>query len=295
MRLGRFKMGDRVFAGIAKGDTVIDLEKTATVMPEFQKFGAVFSKMRPLLSHLNDLAAMLEAAKGNYIGYPLGGLIVLPPLADPDKIICIGLNYNDHAAESKMAVPEEPVFFCKFKSSIVGPREAIVIPPVSDQIDYEAELAVIIGKPGKHIPEAEAMEHVAGYTAFNDVSARDLQFRGGQWIKGKALDTFAPLGPYIVTKDEIPDPYQLKISLSLNGKIMQDSSTDKLIFNIPRLIAFLSQLFTLETGDIIATGTPPGVGFARKPPVFLKHGDEVKVIIEQVGELINPVINEKRV
>lgn len=293
MRLGRFKLGDRIFTGVVDGKRVIDLSKTAALLSEFQRFDKTFSEIRLLLGHLSELTQMLEAVKDNYIGYPLADLKILPPLADPDKIICIGLNYNEHAAESEMELPEEPVFFCKFKSSIIGPEEAIIIPKVSSQIDYEAELAVIIGKPGKHITESRAMEHVAGYTCFNDVSARDLQFRGGQWIKGKALDTFAPLGPFIVTKDEIPAPHSLKIGLELNGRMMQDSSTDKLIFKIPRLIAFLSQLFTLETGDIIATGTPSGVGFTRQPPVFLKHGDEVKVIIEQVGELVNPVVEEE--
>lgn len=292
MRLGRFKLSDRIFNGVVIGERVIDLSKTAALLAEFQRLEMNFSEMRFLLAHLDKLTQMLEVAKDNNIGYSLADLKILPPLADPDKIICIGLNYNEHAAESEMDLPEEPVFFCKFKSSIIGPKEAIIIPKVSNQVDYEAELAVIIGQPGKHIPEALAMEHVAGYTAFDDVSARDLQFRGGQWIKGKALDTFAPMGPYIVTKDEIPDPHNLKIGLELNGRIMQDSSTDKLIFNIPRLIAFLSQLFTLETGDIIATGTPPGVGFTRKPSVFLKDGDEVKVIIEGVGELVNPVVEE---
>ncbi len=292
MRLGRFKLGDRVFTGAVKGERVIDLGKTAIVVAAYQRFETVFSEMRLLLEHLEDIAEMIETANDTCISYRLEEVKVLPPLADPDKIICIGLNYNEHAAESKMDLPEEPVFFCKFKSSIVGPGEAIILPKVSTQIDYEAELAVIIGQSGKHIPEAKAMEHVAGYTAFNDVSARDLQFRGGQWIKGKALDTFAPLGPYLVTKDEIPDPHKLKIGLELNGKTMQDSATDKLIFNIPKLIAFLSQLFTLEAGDIIATGTPPGVGFTRKPPVFLKDGDLVKVMIEGVGELVNPVNRE---
>lgn len=293
MKLGRFKLNDRIFTGVVKGARVIDLSKTAALLAEFQGLERNFGEMRFLLAHLGELSQMLKAAKDNFIDYSLADLKILSPLADPDKIICIGLNYNEHAAESEMDLPEEPVFFCKFKSSIIGPEEAIIIPKVSDQVDYEAELAVIIGQPGKHIPEARAMEHVAGYTAFNDVSARDLQFRGGQWIKGKALDTFAPLGPFIVTKDEIPDPHDLKIGLELNGRIMQDSATDKLIFNIPKLISFLSQLFTLETGDIIATGTPSGVGFTRQPPVFLKHGDEVKVIIEQVGELVNPVVKEE--
>lgn len=292
MKLGRFKLGDRIFTGVVKGERVLDLSKTAASLGEFQRWEKDFGEMRFLLAHLGELSQMLEAANDNFSGYPLADLKILPPLADPDKIICIGLNYNEHASETAMDLPEEPVFFCKFKSSIIGPKEAIIIPKVSEQIDYEAELAVVIGQPGKGIPEAQALEHVAGYTCFNDVSARDLQFRGGQWIKGKALDTFAPLGPYIVTKDEIGDPHKLKIGLELNGRKMQDSSTDKLIFKIPRLIAFLSQLFTLETGDIIATGTPSGVGFTRQPPVFLKHGDEVKVIIEGVGELVNPVVKE---
>lgn len=292
MKLGRFKLGDRIFTGVVKRERVIDLLKTAALLAEFQRLERNFCEMRFLLAHLGELSQMLKAANDNFISYPLDDLKLLPPLTDPDKIICIGLNYNEHAVESEMDLPEEPVFFCKFKSSIIGPEAPIMIPKVSNQVDYEAELAVIIGKRGKHIPEEEAMEHVAGYTCFNDVSARDLQFRGGQWIKGKALDTFAPLGPYIVTKDEVSDPHNLKIGLELNGRMMQDSSTDKLIFNIPRLIAFLSQLFTLEAGDIIATGTPSGVGFTRQPPVFLKPGDVVKVIIEQVGELVNPVVAE---
>ena len=200
MKLGRFKIRDRIFTGVVNGERVIDLSKTAALLSEFQMLEINFSEMRFLLAHLGKLAQMLEVAKDNCIDYLLADLKVLPPLADPDKIICIGLNYNEHAAESEMDLPKEPVFFCKFKSSIIGPEEAIIIPKVSEQIDYEAELAVIIGQPGKHIPETQAMEHVAGNTCFNDVSARDLQFRGGQWIKGKALDTFAPLGPYIVTQ-----------------------------------------------------------------------------------------------
>ncbi|NLY73744.1 MAG: fumarylacetoacetate hydrolase family protein [Firmicutes bacterium] len=292
MRLGRFKAGDRVFIGAVRGDVVVDLEKTAATREGFLKDKPDFSEMNSMLTRLDDLAALLKGDHESRVVHPLSGLKILPPLTAPDKIICIGLNYNEHAVESEMELPEEPVFFCKFKSSIIGPEAPIMIPKVSNQVDYEAELAVIIGKRGKHIPEEEAMEHVAGYTCFNDVSARDLQFRGGQWIKGKALDTFAPLGPYIVTKDEVSDPHNLKIGLELNGRMMQDSSTDKLIFNIPRLIAFLSQLFTLEAGDIVATGTPSGVGFTRQPPVFLKPGDVVKVIVEQVGELVNPVVAE---
>ncbi|HYH04488.1 MAG TPA: fumarylacetoacetate hydrolase family protein, partial [Bacillota bacterium] len=179
--------------------------------------------------------------------------------------------------------------FNKFATSVTGPGQPIVLPEISTQVDYEAELAVVIGKTGKAVSEDQAMELVAGYTVFNDVSARDLQFRDGQWVKGKALDTFAPTGPYLITADQIANPHQLAIRLWLNGQLMQSGNTGQLIFKIPALISYLSQFFTLEPGDIIATGTPPGVGFARKPPVFLKAGDEVVIEIDKVGRLCNPV------
>ncbi|HHV62795.1 MAG TPA: fumarylacetoacetate hydrolase family protein [Firmicutes bacterium] len=221
-------------------------------------------------------------------------LRTLAPVARPGKIICIGLNYRDHAAEIGADLPGEPVLFSKFANAVIGPGEPIIIPPVTKQVDYEAELAVVIGKRGRDIPADRAMDHIAGYTAFNDVSARDLQFRDGQWIKGKTLDTFAPMGPYLITSDEVPDPENLAIRLHLNGVVMQDSSTSQLIFGVRQLIAYLSSLMTLEPGDIIATGTPSGVGFKRKPPVFLEDGDVVTVEIERVGTLTNPVRNSAR-
>jgi 2-keto-4-pentenoate hydratase/2-oxohepta-3-ene-1,7-dioic acid hydratase in catechol pathway len=236
----------------------------------------------------------LAAGERTGLSYPLQELRVLAPVLNPAKIICIGLNYLDHALESGAPVPEEPVIFTKFATAIIGPEAPIILPPVTKEVDYEAELAVVIGKKGKNVPEKEAMEYVAGYTVFNDVSARDLQFRDGQWTKGKTLDTFAPMGPYLVTADEVGDPHRLAIKLWLNDRLMQDSSTEKLIFKIPVLISFLSQLFTLEPGDIIATGTPPGVGFARKPPVYLKPGDTVRITIEKIGTLVNPVATPKR-
>jgi 2-keto-4-pentenoate hydratase/2-oxohepta-3-ene-1,7-dioic acid hydratase in catechol pathway len=214
------------------------------------------------------------------------------PVPRPPKIICIGLNYRDHAEESKMAIPSVPTVFAKFPTAVTGHLHPIVLPRNSTRPDYEAELAVVIGKGGRNIPEERWREHVFGYTIFNDVSARDFQLATSQWMIGKTFDTFAPFGPAIVTADEIEDPHQLAISLTLNGEVMQDSNTSNLIFRIPYLIAHLSSVFTLEPGDIIATGTPPGVGFARNPPRYLQPGDEVTVRIAGLGELTNPVVAE---
>jgi 2-keto-4-pentenoate hydratase/2-oxohepta-3-ene-1,7-dioic acid hydratase in catechol pathway len=214
------------------------------------------------------------------------------PVPRPPKIICIGLNYSDHAAESDLPIPEMPTVFAKFQTAVTGHRHPIVLPKNSAKPDYEAEFAVVIGKGGRHIPEERWREHVFGYTMVNDVSARDFQMATTQWTIGKTFDTFAPIGPAIVTADEIADPHKLDISLTLNGEVMQSSNTRHLIFGAPKLIAFLSSVFTLEPGDIISTGTPGGVGMARKPPRWLKPGDEVVVRVEGMGELVNPVVGE---
>ena len=211
------------------------------------------------------------------------------PVPKPGKIVCIGLNYRDHAAESNMPIPERPVVFSKFSTAVIAPGEPVVIPATSQQVDYEAELAVVIGRRAKNVTADRAYDHVLGYTAFNDVTARDFQFGDGQWQRGKSCDTFAPMGQTIVTADVITDPHKLSIKLRLNGQTMQDSNTDQMIFGVPALIEFISQTITLEPGDVIATGTPSGVGFARKPPVFLKPGDEMEVLIEGVGGIGNPV------
>ena len=212
------------------------------------------------------------------------------PVPRPGKLICIGLNYRDHAAESNMAIPKQPIVFSKFSTAVIAPGEPVVLPATSTQVDYEAELAVVIGRRAKDVTREHALDYVLGYTCFNDVSARDFQFADGQWQRGKSCDTFAPMGPTIVTADEVADPHKLSIKLVLNGQAMQDSNTDQFIFGIPELIEFLSQTITLEPGDVIATGTPPGVGFARKPPVFLKPGDNMEVVIESVGTLNSPVV-----
>ncbi|HEV8215879.1 MAG TPA: fumarylacetoacetate hydrolase family protein [Gemmatimonadaceae bacterium] len=212
------------------------------------------------------------------------------PVPRPGKIVCVGLNYRDHAEESGLAVPKVPVIFSKFSTCVIAPGEPVVIPTTSERVDYEAELAIVIGRRAKHVSAERAYEYVLGYTAFNDVTARDFQFGDGQWQRGKSCDTFAPMGQTIVTTDEIPDPHSLRISLALNGAVMQESNTDQLIFSVPRMIEFISASITLEPGDVIATGTPAGVGFARKPPVFLKPGDVMEVNIERIGGLGNPVV-----
>ena len=214
------------------------------------------------------------------------------PIARPPKIICIGLNYRDHAEESKMAIPEVPTVFAKFPTAVIGPGQPIRLPKASTRPDYEAEFAVVIGRGGRHIPEAKWRDHVFGYTMMNDVSARDFQMATTQWMMGKTFDTFAPIGPHIVTADAIEDPHSLDISMVLSGDVMQHSNTRNLIFGVPKLVQYLSSIFTLEPGDIIATGTPAGVGFARTPPRYLKPGDECRVRVQGIGELVNPVVSE---
>ncbi|WP_198004809.1 fumarylacetoacetate hydrolase family protein [Rubrobacter xylanophilus] len=215
------------------------------------------------------------------------------PVLNPQKIIAIGLNYEDHANETGAPIPEKPIVFAKYANTLVGAGEEVRIPPITSQADYEAELAVVIGREAKNVSEEEALEYVFGYTNCNDVSSRDLQFsEGGQWTRSKSLDTFCPLGPYVATRDEIPDPQSLRIRSVLNGEVMQDSNTSKMIFPVARLISFLSTGMTLVPGDIIATGTPAGVGFARDPKVFLKDGDEISIEIEGLGRLTNPVREE---
>jgi len=211
------------------------------------------------------------------------------PVPKPGKIFCIGLNYKDHAEEQGAELPERPLIFSKFPSCVLAPGGTIVIPKGSTETDFEAELGVVVGRRASRVSREDAMDHVLGYCNFHDVSARDFQFADGQWQRGKACDTFAPFGEFVATTDEIPDPHKLGIRLRLNGETLQDSNTDQLVFGIPELIEDLSTWFTLEPGDVIATGTPPGVGFARKPPVYLKAGDVCEVEIDGLGVLRNPV------
>lgn len=238
-----------------------------------------------------DLVAYLSSGEAKD-GHPtaLAEVRFAAPITRPEKIICVGLNYRDHAAESGQPVPEVPVLFAKFRNSLIGPGDPIRLPMAAPSlVDYEAELAVVIGRPARRVSTSTALEYVAGYTCANDVSARDLQMRGGQWLRGKAVDTFLPLGPWLVTSDEVADPQKLRIRCSINGEVLQDSSTKEMVFGVAELVSFISQTITLSPGDVILTGTPPGVGTARKPPRYLKAGDRVTVSIEGIGELTNPV------
>jgi 5-carboxymethyl-2-hydroxymuconate isomerase len=219
-----------------------------------------------------------------------GELPLGPPVRHPSKIVCVGLNYEDHTAETKLERPERPLLFSKFASSLIGPEQEIYWPSgLTEQVDWEAELAVVIGRTLRDADEAEALDAVFGYTVANDVSARDLQFSDGQWMRGKSLDSFCPLGPAIVTADELPDPQALRISARVNGETMQDASTADMIFGIAEILSFCSRSFTLEPGDLVLTGTPSGVGAFRDPPVFLEAGDRVEVEVEGVGTLGNTV------
>lgn len=217
---------------------------------------------------------------------PLREVRLTAPVPKPGKIICVGLNYRDHAAETGKPIPTEPVLFAKFANSVVSDGATVQMPPLTAEVDWEAELGVVIGKRASRVSVDDALHHVAGYTCMNDLSARDLQRSGGQWTRGKAIDGFLPMGPYLVTTDEVPDPQTLSIRCEVNGEVVQDSSTAEMIFGVAELVSIISQTITLEPGDCIATGTPPGVGMAKSPPRFLVPGDEVVVEIEGLGRLV---------
>ena len=285
MKLGTLltDRGPRV-VGVALDGRYIDLCDVDVKLP---------ITLREILAAPDGIVAAAQALAAGLAKGPFVTGRLLAPIGNPDKVLCIGLNYRNHAIETNSPIPTEPVVFNKFSQSVIGPKDAVVLPRVAHEVDYEAELVVVIGKRGKNISKAHAFQYVAGYTCGNDVSARDWQKGrpGGQWLLGKTPDTFAPIGPYLVTSDEL-DPHNIQIALRLNGVTMQDSSTNELIFGIDELIAYVSQLVTLQPGDLIFTGTPPGVGVARQPPIYLKPGDRMEVEIEDVGILINTVIAE---
>jgi 2-keto-4-pentenoate hydratase/2-oxohepta-3-ene-1,7-dioic acid hydratase in catechol pathway len=264
--------------GVADGSSIIPLS------------GAGFANTLEIIAGGSDALARVAAVTGPTID--AAGVKLMAPIPRPPKIICVGLNYRDHAIESNMQIPSIPTIFCKFPTSVIGPGDNIILPKKSAQPDYEAEFAVVIGKGGRNIAEADWSKHVFGYMNLNDVSARDIQLATSQWVMGKTFDTFCPMGPWLVTADEIADPHKLDIKLTIHGETLQSSNTEHLIFGLPHLVSYLSSVFTLEPGDVISTGTPAGVGFARKPPRYLKAGDEVVVSVAGLGELRNPVIAE---
>lgn len=270
-------------AARVSGEDILDLHEADPALP---------ANLREILAQ--GPAGLRRAADARGKTRPLSSVKLHAPIVDPPKILCVGANYADHAAESNMAIPTEPIIFAKLGTALLAPGEAILLPRISKQVDYEAELVVVIGRGGRNISRESAMQHVAGYACGHDVSARDWQKGkpGGQWTLGKGFDTFAPLGPILVTADEIGDPNQLRVQMRLNGQTMQDSNTAQFIFRIDVLIQYISACCTLQTGDLIFTGTPSGVGFARKPPVFLKAGDVTEVEIEKLGVLRNPVAAE---
>jgi acylpyruvate hydrolase len=236
------------------------------------------------------LARALEPARApRQLFVPLTSKRLLAPLLRPGKIVCVGRNYAEHARERGSELPSQPIYFLKSHNAICGPGDPILLPPNSTQVDFEAELAVVLGKRGTEIPEERAHEFVAGYMILNDVSARDMQAQDNQWFRGKSCDSFAPCGPWIVTREDIPNPHDLRISLTLNGQTMQDSNTRHMIFKVPYLISYLSRSLTWEVGDILSTGTPEGIGASRTPPVFLQPGDTVSITVDRIGTLTNPV------
>jgi 2-keto-4-pentenoate hydratase/2-oxohepta-3-ene-1,7-dioic acid hydratase in catechol pathway len=271
-------------AALLVDEEYVDLHATDPGLPE---------SVRQLLASPTELRRAAEVAKQPHaVRFPVGSVKLLPPVPDPQKIVCLGLNYSDHAKETNAKLPQDPILFSKYATALIGPEEPIVLPPISNEVDFEAELVIVIGRRGRHLTPEAAMRHVAGYTIGHDVSARDWQLKkdGKQWMVGKTFDTFAPCGPNLVTADEVPDPHALPIRLLLNGQVMQDSNTRQMIFGVGQIVSHLSKIFTIEPGDLVYTGTPPGVGVARKPPVFLKAGDVVEIVIEGLGTLRNPVV-----
>ena len=279
--------------GALVGDQVVDISAAQAA----RRPGApVIGEMRNLIAAgpaaWARLADDLATPGWRAFARPLAGLKLDAPVR-PSKIVAIGQNYFDHVREQNAVMPERPIMFAKFPTTIIGDGDEIRWEPaLSEQIDWEAELAVVIGRPARRVAAADAYDYVFGYTVANDVTARDLQKGDGQWVRGKSLDTFCPLGPWIVTRDEIAEPHGLPICTRVNGELVQNSHTDQLIFRIPTLIEFITRAFTLLPGDIILTGTPPGVGAYRKPPRFLKDGDVVTVEVAGIGALTNPCRTE---
>jgi len=280
VRLVQYRTAEGTRAGVVVDSSVVDIQEAVG------RIDPAFASIRELLKAGPEALATVRNLRGGRYAREQDDVDLAAPVT-PLKIVAVGLNYADHAREAGMPIPEAPLCFAKFPSSLAGPYDPILLPAEDAQVDYEGELGVVIGRRAKFVSEEEAMNHIAGYVAFNDVSARKWQFADGQWTRGKSCDSFSPYGPWLVTADEVHDTSSLRITTRVNGETVQDSNTNQLIFNVAKLVSYFSRSFTLEPGDIIATGTPPGVGFSRKPPRFLKEGDVVEVEIEKIGTIRN--------
>jgi 2-keto-4-pentenoate hydratase/2-oxohepta-3-ene-1,7-dioic acid hydratase in catechol pathway len=291
----------KAFPGVVRlgcvfGDTSFDITKA--VGDDLLEFPRVVFTIEEVLQVKDGLQLLEEQLRGlkrassgiqSYL-FDASDVTIHAPIMRAQKVIGIGLNYRDHVEEIKGQIPRQPLLFGMYANAIIGPNQAIIIPAMSRQVDYEAELGVVIGKRARHVSLENAVDHVAGYTIVNDVSARDLQFSDGQWVRAKSFDTFAPMGPYLVTPSSLRDGDGLAIELRLNGNTMQKSNTRNMIFKVPDLVSYISKVMTLEVGDVIATGTPAGVGFVRNPQVFMKAGDVVEIEIEGIGILKNRLV-----
>jgi 2-keto-4-pentenoate hydratase/2-oxohepta-3-ene-1,7-dioic acid hydratase in catechol pathway len=283
MKLVTFEHQGRARVGVAAGDAVVDLAAAAPALP---------TEMVALLEAGPEALQVAHAALGDGPRVPLAEVRLRAPIARPPKFLAVGLNYADHVAESGIETPAHPTIFNKQSTCVVGPGEAIHLPRASHVLDYEGELGFVVGRRCRHVSRDDAADVIAGYTIVNDVTVRDWQLRIPTWTMGKSFDTHGPIGPWIVTPDEVPDPHQLRLRTWVNDELRQDSNTKELIFDCFTLVEHLSTAFTLEPGDVIATGTPSGVGIAMKPPKLLVAGDVVRIEIEGLGQLANPVIEE---
>jgi 2-keto-4-pentenoate hydratase/2-oxohepta-3-ene-1,7-dioic acid hydratase in catechol pathway len=304
LRLGTFILNNEERLGALVGEYLVDISRAharvnptapplpGAMLPFLQAGEGAWRAAQNLLKRLEEVPnrAALERMAGSEAIYDPESVRLLAPVPNPSKVIAIGLNYWDHCREQKLEPPDRPIIFAKYPTAVIGPGEPIVWDPaLTQQVDYEAELAFVVGKRARKVKREEAYDYIFGYMPGNDVSARDLQFSDKQWVRGKSLDTFCPLGPYLVSRDEVPDPHNLPIRCYVNGRPLQDSSTSEMIFDIPTLLSFITAAFTLLPGDVVLTGTPDGVGVFRKPQIFLKPGDRVVVEIEGLGRLENPV------
>ncbi|HIG71900.1 MAG: fumarylacetoacetate hydrolase family protein [Myxococcota bacterium] len=283
MKLVTFTHARTTRIGIAIGDDVVDLAAAAPDLPR---------DMLAFLEAGNDAMAAAHASIGSEHRIPVADVQLEAPIARPPKFLAVGLNYADHVAEAGLETPENPMIFNKQSTCVTGPTDPIHVPKVSHVLDYEGELGIVIGRHARHVSRDDAADYIAGYVVVNDATVRDWQFRTPTWTLGKSFDTHGPIGPWIVTTDELTDPHQSALRTYVNDELRQESNTKHLIFNCFELVEYLTKAFTLEPGDIIATGTPSGIGVVMKPPQLLKEGDVVRIEIEGIGQIENPVINE---